>query len=77
MESLYFTGIVSDLFPRMLEEPVDYGILEASIKSSCINLGLEDVDGEFFNCCNNNRNNASKLEERFIINFCFLLFIIT
>lgn len=40
-----FNGIVSDLFPRMVEETIDYGILEASIKQSCIKMGLEDVNG--------------------------------
>ncbi|RZC18431.1 DHC N2 and/or AAA 6 domain containing protein, partial [Asbolus verrucosus] len=39
-----FNGIVSDLFPKMKEEPVDYGALEKSIRDSCIQLGLEDVD---------------------------------
>lgn len=39
------TGIVSDLFPRMVEEAVDYGALELAIRKSCIVLGLEDVNG--------------------------------
>ncbi|XP_017768545.1 PREDICTED: dynein heavy chain 1, axonemal-like [Nicrophorus vespilloides] len=39
-----FNGIVSDLFPRMVEEEVDYGVLEESIRICSINLGLEDVD---------------------------------
>lgn len=38
-------GIVSDLFPRMVEEAVDYGALEESIRASLIAQGLEDVDG--------------------------------
>ncbi|XP_060531534.1 dynein axonemal heavy chain 1-like [Cylas formicarius] len=42
---ILFDGIVSDLFPRMVEEPVDYGALEKSIRVSCIKLRLEDVDG--------------------------------
>lgn len=29
----------------MPEEPVDYGVLEESIRASCLKLGLEDVDG--------------------------------
>lgn len=37
---------MSDLFPRMVEEAVDYGALEESIRSSCLKLGLEDVDGK-------------------------------
>lgn len=40
-----FNGIVTDLFPRMIEEAIDYGILEASIRESCLKMGLEDVDG--------------------------------
>ncbi|XP_044254832.1 dynein axonemal heavy chain 1-like isoform X2 [Tribolium madens] len=39
-----FNGIVSDLFPKMVEEPVDYGVLEESIRASCIKMGLEDVN---------------------------------
>lgn len=42
-----FSGIVSDLFPRMVEEAVDYGALELAIRNSCLVLGLEDVKGEF------------------------------
>lgn len=40
-----FSGIVSDLFPRMIEEAVDYGALEKSIKASCLEMLLQDVDG--------------------------------
>ncbi|XP_056631499.1 dynein axonemal heavy chain 1-like [Diorhabda sublineata] len=39
-----FSGIVSDLFPRMVEEEVDYGNLEKSIRASSIALGLQDVN---------------------------------
>ncbi|KAK9870898.1 hypothetical protein WA026_009855 [Henosepilachna vigintioctopunctata] len=39
-----FNGIVSDLFPRMVEEAVDYGALEKSIRENCQLLLLEDVD---------------------------------
>ncbi|XP_018331814.1 dynein heavy chain 1, axonemal-like [Agrilus planipennis] len=39
-----FNGIVSDLFPRMVEEVVDYGILEESIRTQTKKKGLEDVD---------------------------------
>lgn len=39
-------GIVSDLFPRMVEEAVDYGILEQAIRSTAIKNGLEDVNGK-------------------------------
>lgn len=30
----------------MAEEAVDYGILEESIRSSCVKSSLEDVDGK-------------------------------
>ncbi|KAI4462791.1 dynein heavy chain 1 axonemal-like protein [Holotrichia oblita] len=39
-----FNGIVSDLFPRMIEEVVDYGALEESIRTCIIKKGLEDVN---------------------------------
>lgn len=42
-----FNGIISDLFPRMVEEVVDYGELEESIRFCTINFVLEDVKGEF------------------------------
>ena len=42
-----FNGIVSDLFPRIKEEPMDYGEMEASIKKTCIDKGLEDVEGTY------------------------------
>ncbi|XP_044735428.1 dynein axonemal heavy chain 1-like [Chrysoperla carnea] len=40
---ILFNGIVSDLFPRMKEEAVDYGILQESIKKIIVKHGLEDV----------------------------------
>ena len=40
-----FSGIVSDLFPKIRDVPVDYGDLEESIRSTSIRKGLEDVDG--------------------------------
>lgn len=40
-----FNGIISDLFPRLKEEVVDYGILEESIRLNCNTKGLEDVNG--------------------------------
>lgn len=43
----YFLDIISDLFPGLIEKPVDYGILEAGICSSIKQMGLENVDGEF------------------------------
>ncbi|CAG9819626.1 unnamed protein product [Phaedon cochleariae] len=39
-----FNGIVSDLFPRMVEEQIDYGILKESIRSASLRLGQEDVE---------------------------------
>jgi hypothetical protein len=39
-------GIVSDLFPRMVMQEIDYGILEKSIRENCISMKLEDVDGK-------------------------------
>uniref|UniRef100_A0A8B9NZW5 Dynein heavy chain hydrolytic ATP-binding dynein motor region domain-containing protein n=1 Tax=Apteryx owenii TaxID=8824 RepID=A0A8B9NZW5_APTOW len=45
-----FSGIVSDLFPQIREEPVDYGILEEAIHKSCIKQNLKDVDGFVTKC---------------------------
>ncbi|KAM0726282.1 Dynein axonemal heavy chain 1 [Formica fusca] len=41
---MLFNGIVSDLFPGLIEKPVDYGILEAGIRKSIRQMGLEDVN---------------------------------
>ncbi|KAL6464354.1 hypothetical protein MHYP_G00266710 [Metynnis hypsauchen] len=40
-----FNGIVSDLFPKIREEPIDYGTLEESIRNVCKDKCLKDVDG--------------------------------
>lgn len=40
-----FNGIVSDLFPKICEEPIDYGALERSIRNICTKKCLKDVDG--------------------------------
>ncbi|KAI5607103.1 dynein heavy chain 1, axonemal, partial [Silurus asotus] len=40
-----FNGIVSDLFPKIREEPINYGTLEDSIRNVCRNKCLKDVDG--------------------------------
>ncbi|NXR16043.1 DYH1 protein, partial [Semnornis frantzii] len=45
-----FNGIVSDLFPKIQEKPVDYGILEEAIRKSCIKENLKDVDGFVTKC---------------------------
>lgn len=41
-----FNGIVSDLFPKTKQEPINYGALEESMRSVCIKNNLKDVDGE-------------------------------
>ena len=40
-----FSGIISDLFPMIKEEPIDYGILEEAIHKCCLKDNLKDVDG--------------------------------
>lgn len=40
-----FNGIVSDLFPKIRDVPVDYGEMEQSIRSRSHEKGLEDVQG--------------------------------
>ncbi|NXD64149.1 DYH1 protein, partial [Eolophus roseicapillus] len=45
-----FSGIVSDLFPKIKEEPADYGILEEAIRKSCIKENLKDTDGFVTKC---------------------------
>ncbi|XP_069045720.1 dynein axonemal heavy chain 1 isoform X1 [Lepisosteus oculatus] len=45
-----FNGIVSDLFPKIKEEPIDYGILEESIRNVCFKSCLKDVDGYIMKC---------------------------
>ena len=40
-----FNGIVSDLFPRIKDVPVDYGAMEKSIRDRCLKNGMEDVKG--------------------------------
>ena len=42
-----FNGIVSDLFPKMVEEVVDYGDLEEAIRLCTNKINHEDVDGKF------------------------------
>uniref|UniRef100_A0A8B9RJH5 Dynein, axonemal, heavy chain 1 n=1 Tax=Astyanax mexicanus TaxID=7994 RepID=A0A8B9RJH5_ASTMX len=41
-----FNGIVSDLFPKTREEPIDYGSLEESIRKVCDDKCLKDVNGK-------------------------------
>ncbi|XP_076846923.1 dynein axonemal heavy chain 1 isoform X2 [Brachyhypopomus gauderio] len=40
-----FNGIVSDLFPKIREDPINYGSLEESIRTVCNSKCLKDVDG--------------------------------
>ena len=40
-----FSGIVSDLFPKIRDVPVDYGDLEKSIRETAKEKELEDVEG--------------------------------
>ena len=45
-----FNGIVSDLFPHVRDEAVDYGNLEAQIRSCSLKQGLQDVDDFVVKC---------------------------
>ena len=45
-----FNGIVSDLFPHVKEEAVDYGDLESQIRSCSLKQGLQDVDEFVVKC---------------------------
>ncbi|XP_069062696.1 dynein axonemal heavy chain 1 [Pleurodeles waltl] len=45
-----FNGIVSDLFPKIQEEHIDYGTLEEAIRNSCTKKKLKDVDGFVTKC---------------------------
>ncbi|XP_070190635.1 dynein axonemal heavy chain 1-like isoform X2 [Littorina saxatilis] len=45
-----FGGIVSDLFPNIKEQPIDYGSLETSLRKNCQKTGLKDVDGFIKKC---------------------------
>nr|XP_023655546.1 dynein heavy chain 1, axonemal [Paramormyrops kingsleyae] len=45
-----FNGIVSDLFPKIRDEPIDYGALEDSIRSVCLKMCLKDVDSYITKC---------------------------
>ncbi|KAE8741071.1 hypothetical protein FOCC_FOCC013409, partial [Frankliniella occidentalis] len=39
-----FNGIVSDLFPRLQEEEMDYGVLVDAIRGVCVQKGLQPVE---------------------------------
>ena len=41
---------MSDLFPKIKEQPIDYGALEQSIRKGCTTLNIEDVDGFVTKC---------------------------
>ena len=45
-----FNGIVSDLFPNVEDQPIDYGDLLTSLNSTCKKLNLKDVPGFIHKC---------------------------
>uniref|UniRef100_A0A8C9ZPR8 Dynein axonemal heavy chain 1 n=1 Tax=Sander lucioperca TaxID=283035 RepID=A0A8C9ZPR8_SANLU len=45
-----FNGIVSDLFPKTKQEPINYGTLEESMRNVCTKMNLKDVDGYINKC---------------------------
>ncbi|XP_048258404.1 dynein axonemal heavy chain 1-like isoform X3 [Haliotis rufescens] len=45
-----FSGIVSDLFPNIKDESIDYGALDTSLRKSCNKLSIKDVDGFIKKC---------------------------
>ncbi|XP_078019489.1 dynein axonemal heavy chain 1 [Epinephelus lanceolatus] len=45
-----FNGIVSDLFPKTKQEPINYGTLEESMRNVCSQKKLKDVDGYISKC---------------------------
>ncbi|XP_022600673.1 LOW QUALITY PROTEIN: dynein heavy chain 1, axonemal-like [Seriola dumerili] len=45
-----FHGIVSDLFPKTKQEPINYGTLEESMRNVCTKKNLKDVDGYISKC---------------------------
>ncbi|XP_040889376.1 dynein heavy chain 1, axonemal [Toxotes jaculatrix] len=45
-----FNSIVSDLFPKTKQEPINYGILEESMRNVCTKKNLKDVDGYIKKC---------------------------
>ncbi|XP_049894014.1 dynein axonemal heavy chain 1 [Epinephelus moara] len=45
-----FNGIVSDLFPKTKQEPINYGTLEESMRNVCNQKKLKDVDGYISKC---------------------------
>ncbi|KAF7658906.1 hypothetical protein LDENG_00006200 [Lucifuga dentata] len=45
-----FNGIVSDLFPKIKQEPINYGILEESMRNVCAKKNLKDVDEYIIKC---------------------------
>ncbi|KAM9856968.1 dynein axonemal heavy chain 1 [Aulostomus maculatus] len=45
-----FKGIISDLFPKTEQEPINYGTLEESLRNICAQKNLKDVDGYIAKC---------------------------
>lgn len=46
----YSAVLYRGFFPKIKEEPIDYGDLEASIKNSCLEMNIEDVPGFVMKC---------------------------
>lgn len=67
-----FNGIVSDLFPKIREEPIDYGTLEESIRNACESKQLKDVDGESFGFC---QKSLQLTEQISFLRFLLLLYL--
>lgn len=45
-----FNGIVSDLFPNIKEQVIDYGSLDTSLRKACQKFNLKDVPGFIHKC---------------------------
>ena len=45
-----FNGIMSDLFPNIKEETIDYGALDSSLRKTCQKMGLKDVPDFIHKC---------------------------
>ncbi|XP_076467002.1 dynein axonemal heavy chain 1-like [Babylonia areolata] len=45
-----FKGIVSDLFPAIREQPIDYGNLDTALHETCLKNRLKDVEGFLKKC---------------------------
>lgn len=45
-----FYGIVSDLFPKIKEEPLDYEVLDTALRQACTKQGIKDVESFLVKC---------------------------